>query len=215
MAVSEDEIVDIRVRLDVLFGKEHKMFLVLSHVVGFIHFLMFDVAVLCPSQSKTDSPAGVDVGESPLTETIVEDGPNEFERLVRIAHAVTMCEEKLMAIYLCCLGLLVEDNAALFCQVLVSPDVMVACEVMYLNSHVCQFRQLTKKTRKPFGHHILVLIPEVKHVAQQVNGCSLFLDAVKKAYQPAFLHTLMWNGQRSKVGIGKEIYVLHTISNNR
>ena len=139
----------------------------------------------------------------------MENGANQFERLVRVTHAVAMSQKELMAINLRRLFLFVQNDATLLLQVFIGPDVVIACKVMHLDTHVGQFRQLTQKPRKTFGNDILVLIPEIKHIAQQINGGSLLLDTVKETHQSAFLHTLMRNGQRTQVGIGKEIDVLH------
>ena len=91
--------------------------------------------------------------------------------------------------------LFVKNNATFLRQVLIGPDVVIAREVMHLDAHIRQFRQLSQEAGKAFGYNILVLIPEVEHVAQQVDGGSLLFDAVKEAYQSAFLHPLMRNGQ--------------------
>lgn len=80
---------------------------------------------------------------------------------------------------------------------------------MHLYTHVRQLRQFAEETGEPFRYHIFIFVPEVEHVAQQIDSPRFLLDTVEKANQPPFLHTLMRNGKRPKVGIGKEIDVLH------
>jgi hypothetical protein len=58
-------------------------------------------------------------------------------------------------------------------------------------------------------HHVLVLVPEVEHIAQQVDGTRLLLDTVEESHQPPFLHPLVSNGPRTKVGVAKEIDWFH------
>ena len=98
-----------------------------------------------------------------------------------------------MAIYFGGLWLFVQDDTTLLLQVFVCPDVVVAREIMTLHSHICQLGNLAEEARKALRYHVAVFIPEVKHVAQQVDGGSLLLDAVEEAHQSAFLHALMWN----------------------
>ena len=79
------------------------------------------------------------------------------------------------------------DHATLLLQVSVCPEIMVAGEEMNLHSHVCKLRYLTQKARVAFGHDITILVPEVEHVAEQINRRCLVLYAVKKPHEPAFL----------------------------
>ena len=64
--MSEDEEVDVRMRLDILLGEQHQMLAVLPQVYRLVRLLMFDVAVLCPSQSESDAPSGMQIRERPL-----------------------------------------------------------------------------------------------------------------------------------------------------
>lgn len=61
------------------------------------------------------------------------------------------------------------------------------------------------------GNHQLELIPEIEHVAQQVDGRCPMLDTVQKIHQPALLRTPVCNGPRTQVRIRKKIYILHRI----
>ena len=147
--------------------------------------------------------------EEPLAYLVMENGTDELKRLVGVAHAVTVSQEELMAIDLGGLGLLVQDDATLLLQIVVGPDVMVARKVVHLDTHIRQFRQLTQEAGKTLRYHIFIFVPEVEHIAQQVDSRSLLLDAVKETYQAALLRALVGHCQRAQVGVGKEIDVLH------
>ena len=127
----------------------------------------------------------------------MEDGSYDLERGVGVAHAVAVGQEELMAVDFGGLWLLVQDDTALFFQIFVGPDVVVARKVVYLDSHVGEFGHFAQKACETFGHYVAVFVPEVEHVAQQIDGSCFVLDAVEKTYQPALLHPLMRNGQRA------------------
>ena len=57
-----------------------------------------------------------------------------------------------------------------------------------------------------------MLIPEVKHVSQQIYGGSLVLDAVEKPHEPPLVHAAMVDGPRAEMRIRQEINILHTPS---
>lgn len=100
-----------------------------------------------------------------------------------------------------------DDKAAFLLEVAIGPDVVVAGEEVHFHAHVGQFRQFAEKARIAFGHHISVFVPEVKHVAEQIHGLRLVLDAVEEAHKPALLHTAVRYGERPKMGVGKKIDV--------
>jgi len=57
MAVPEDKVVDIGMFLNILLGKEHKVFFIFAHIHRLIALLMLDIAMLGPSESESDAPA--------------------------------------------------------------------------------------------------------------------------------------------------------------
>ena len=79
-------------------------------------------------------------------------------------------------------------------MILVGPDVVVAGKVMRLDTHVGELRDFSKETGIALGYYIFIFVPEIEHVAQQVDGSRLLLDAIEKANQSAFLHALVRNG---------------------
>ena len=78
---------------------------------------------------------------------------------------------------------------------------MVAGEEMNLYTHVGYFGQFAQESGVSFGHHILVFVPEIKHVAQQIDSISLVLDAVQKSHQASFLRSFMLESQRAPMRI--------------
>ena len=87
-----------------------------------------------------------------------------------------------------------QDDTTLALQVAEGPDVVIPREVVHLDPHVRQFRQLAEKARIALGYYVLIFKPVVEHVAQQIHRCRLLLDAVKEPYQPSLLHATMVNG---------------------
>ena len=132
----------------------------------------------------------------------MEDCPDEFETFIRVAQSVAMSQEEYLTVDLCGQRLLMQYDATLLLQIIVSPYIVVACEVMHLNTHVCELGNLSEESGKPLWHYIFVFVPEVKHVAEQVYGRCLLLDRVKEAHEPSLLHPLVGDCKRTQMGIG-------------
>ena len=66
----------------------------------------------------------------------MEDAPDDFETLIGVAQSVAMSQEEYLTVYLCGQGLLMQDNTTFLLQILVGPDIMIASEVMHLDTHV-------------------------------------------------------------------------------
>ena len=196
MAMAVDEVVYVGVILDISLGVEHQMLAVFTHICRLLSARALETAVLRPVQSEPYTPAGMKCRECQLAELVMEDALDELEALAWVAQAVAMGQEEQLAVDLRRLRLLMQYHAALLLQVLIGPDVMVAGEVMHLDTHVGQFGYLAEKAREALRHHILVFVPEVEHVAQQVDGCCLLLDGVEESHEPALLHPSVWDCQR-------------------
>ncbi len=67
-----------------------------------------------------------------------------------------------------------------FCQVVESPDVVVAREEMYLNSLVREIGQFGKKAYVAFGDDMFVFEPKIKHITKQVKFQAIRFDAFAK-----------------------------------
>lgn len=195
MAVAINEIVDVGVILDVFLREAHEMFAVLTHIGRLLVIVALQATVLGPVQTEPQAPTGMEGREGPLTGTVVEDALKELEAFVGIAQSVAMRQEEYLTIEFGGLGLLVEDDATLLFQITIGPDVVVACEKMHLDAHVSEFGEFAQKAGKALGHHIFVLVPEVEHIAQEIDGSSFFLDAVKETHEPTLLHALMRDSQ--------------------
>ena len=100
------------------------------------------------------------------------------------------------------------DESAFFFKIPVSPQVVVAGEEMHLHAHVGQLGKFAEKARVPLRYDIFIFVPEVEHIAQQIDGGGFSLDAVEEAHEPAFMHSAVRDGQRAEMGVGEEINVL-------
>lgn len=195
VAVAEDEEVDFGMVGHVVAGKAHEVLLLLTREDGRVGLLVADITMLRPRHAECDAPPGMQGGEQPLAEPVVEDGTDELERRVGVAQSVAVGQEKFMAVDFGGLLLLVQYDATLLFEVVVGPDVVVPGKIMDLHAHVGQFRELPQEAGVTARHDVAVLVPEVKHIAQQVDGGSLVLDGIEEAYQTAFLCPLVRYGQ--------------------
>ena len=66
----------------------------------------------------------------------MEDCPDEFETLVGVAQSVAMSQEEYLTVDLCSQRLLMQYHATFLLQIIIGPDIMIACEVMHLDTHV-------------------------------------------------------------------------------
>ena len=149
-------------------------------------------------------------GEKPLARAVVENGAQQPERPVGGAEAVTMGQIEHLAVDFRDGVARVQHHAAFFRQVVLHPQIVVPCEIMHLDAQIRQFAELSQEAGVALRHDGLVFVPEVEHVAQQIDGGGLVLDTVQEIHQPAFLHAAVRDGQTAQVGVGQKIYVLHT-----
>ena len=191
VTVTVDKVVDVRVVLNVALGISHKGFALLAHIWRLLAARALQPRVLGPRLAEPNTPTGMHGREHALAGTIVEHPLDELELLVRVAKAVAMSQKENLTVELGGQGLLVQDDSAFALQIDVGPDVMVAREIVHLNTKVGQFGDLAEKTGIAFRNYVLILIPEVEHVAQKIDGCRLRLDGIMETYQPTLLHPLM------------------------
>lgn len=105
--------------------------------------------------------------------------------------------------------LTMENDATLLLQIAVGPYIVVAREEMHLHTKVGQFRELAEEASAPLWHDILVFVPKVEHIAQEIDCARLVLDTIEETDDAPLLCAAMRDGPRPKMGIGKEIDVLH------
>lgn len=209
VAVAVEKEVDVGVAADVLFGVEHEVLAVLAHVCGFFHTGVFETAVARPGQPELHGPTRVDGRKETLAEAVVEDGAYEAELPVGVTQSVAVGEEESAAVDFGGQGLAVDDDAAFLFEIAVGPDVVVAGEEVDFDTHIGQFGEFSEETGVAAGHDITVFVPEVKHVAKEIDSGGLVLDAVEETDQTALVHARMVYGERAQMGVGKEIYRLH------
>ncbi len=196
VAVAVDEIVDVGVGLHVLLGPQDKVLAVLTHIRRLLTVGALQPTVLRPFEAELHAPPRMNEVEQTLACAVVEHPAQELEVGMGVAQAVAVGKIEDLAVQLGCQRLAVHDEAALFLEVAVGPYIMVAGEEMHLDAHVGKLRQLTEETRVALGHDVLVFVPEVKHIAEQIDCLSLLLDAVEEAHEPALLHAPVGDSQR-------------------
>jgi hypothetical protein len=76
-----------------------------------------------------------------------------------------MSQEKYLVVNFYGLRFVMHDDPTFLLQIAVCPEVMIAREEMYFHSHIGQLREFSQKAGVPFGYHIFVFVPEVKHIA--------------------------------------------------
>ena len=135
----EDEIVDVRMRLQILLGKQHQVLFVLTHIRRFLTIHALHPTHLSPLQSEPHRPTGMQRAEQSLTGTVMEDTLEHLEFFVRITQSVAMSHEEHLSPDLRGQRLFMQDHPTLLFQVTIHPDVMVAGEVMHLHTGIRKF----------------------------------------------------------------------------
>ena len=194
VSVAEDEIVDVGMRAEIFLGVADQVFALLAHVGWVSSVAVLAAAVLCPSQSELHTPSGMQGREKYLRYTVMEQGSEEAELGVRVSESVAVCEVEDLVGEFEGEGLPVHDEAAFPLEVVVGPDVVVACEEMHLHSEVGELAEFAEEACVSLRHDVLVLVPEVEHVAEEVYGSGLFLDGVEEAHEPPLLCARMLDG---------------------
>ena len=212
VAVAEHEVVYILVGGEVVLGIAHEILAVFTHIRGLVAVGSLESAVLGPVEPEPHAPARMHHIEQPLAQRAVENASQEAVFGVWVAQTVAMGHVEDAVVNLGGHGRLVDLDATLLLEVAVGPEVVVAGKKVYLYAAVGEFGELAEKSGVALGHHVAVLVPEIKHIAQEIDGGSLVLDAVKKPHQPALVHPGVGDGERAQVGIREEIDVLHNHS---
>ena len=197
VTVAVEEKVDVGVAADVVLGVEHEVLAVLAHVCGLFRAGVLQATVARPCQTELHGPTRMDGREETLADAVVEDGTYEAEFTVGIAQSVAVGEEERASVDFGGQRLPVDDDTTLLLEIAVCPDVVVAGKEMDFDTHVCQFGQFAEETGVATGHDITVFVPEVKHVAKEIDGGGLVLDAVEETDQTAFVHARMVDGKRA------------------
>ena len=135
----ENEEVDVRVILEIGLGKEDERFFVLALEGRFAPVFALEAAVFGPLQAETYAPTWMEGGEETLRHAIVEEGAKEGETATLDAEAVAVGEVENLVGDLDSAGRGVEHHAALFDQIIVHPQVVVAGEVVDLDAEVGEF----------------------------------------------------------------------------
>ena len=209
VAVPKDEVIDVGVRLQVVLGIDNKVLLILAHVGRFDAVLTLQATVFCPGESEVHAPAGMYGGKEALAEFVVKQAAQPFELPVIVAQPITVSEVKRLAVEFRNKSLTVQNYPTFLLQVIAHPKVVIADEEMHLHAHVGEFGNLAQEARVALRHNKFILVPEVKHISQQIDSTRLMLDAVKEIYESALLSACMGNSTAAQVGVGEKIYGFH------
>ena len=207
--VPEKEKVHVGVRFEIIFRKHHELFLVLAHIVGLFAVGALHARAARPFQAERHAPARVERSEEGAAYLVVEHGAEKLELAVAAPQSVAVGEVKELPVEVHHQAVPMHRHAAFLLEIVVHPKVVVAREEMHLNAHVRQLADFAEQARVAFRHHRAVFVPEVEHVAQQVHGGRLVLDAIEEIHEAALLRAAVRNGKAAKVRVGKEIDVLH------
>ena len=208
--MTKDEVVDVGMCDKVALGILHKIFLVLAQIRWIAAFVaVFQAAVLGPTKTEANPPPWMNASKKPLANRIVEDRAKQTKLAAGVTQSVAMSKQEYLVAQLDGYRFGMHNHSTLLLEIILAPHIVVTREEVHLDAHVCQFANLAKDSGVPLRHHILVLVPEVEDIAQEIDGLRLILNLVKESHQPAFLLPCMRNGLTAQMGIGKEIYVFH------
>lgn len=211
VAMAEDKIIDVRVYLQIVLGKKYERLLVFAHVVGFFSIDSLHATVLGPVQSESHAPSRMKTGEEAAQKAAVENGTEAGELPIAIAKSVAVGQIKRASHDFRGEGGCVDRYAAFFMQIVIDPQVVVAGKEVDFDALVGQFRELAEEAGVALGNYGAELIPEVEHVAQQIDAACIVADVFKEVHEPTFLRATVRNGQGAEMGIGYEIGFLHEI----
>ena len=209
VAVPKDEVIDIRVRLQVVLGINNKVLLILAHIGRLNTVLTLQATVFCPGESEIHAPAGMYGGKEALAEFVVKQAAQPLKFPVVVAQPIAVSKVKRLAVEFRNEPLTVQNYPTFLLQVIAHPKVVIANEEMHLYAHVGEFGNLAQEARVALRHNKFILVPEVKHISQQINSTRLMLDAVKEIYESALLSTCVGNSTAAQVGVGEKIYGFH------
>ena len=212
MAMAKDIIIDVGMGRHIVTCIFYKILLVFTHIRRFLSIGTLQPTFLCPLQSEPHSPTRMNHTEQTLTYGIMKNLTYKLKVQIRIAQSITMSKIEKLTVDINRLRLLMQHYATLLLQITIHPQIVVTREIMHLNPHIGQFRQFAKEARIALRYDIFIFIPEIKHVAKQINGSRLMLYIVKKTYKASFMHPSMIYGERTEVRIRKYIDVLYNLN---
>ena len=209
MPMSIDVVVDVGVGLHVFFRVTDEVLALFTQIGGLTSIGMFDARMFGPVESQLHAPPRMHEVEHPLAGFVVEHLAQELELRIGIAESVAVGKIEHAVVDLDGAGLAVQDDAAFLLQIAVGPQVVVAREIVHFDPVVGKFGELSEETRESLGNDISVFVPEIEHVAEQIDGCGFVLDAIEEAHEASFLHSLVGDGKRTEMCVGEEIYGFH------
>ena len=209
MAMAKQEEVNVWMRLQILLRKYYERFLVFSLIFRLTAIRSLQSATLSPLLATRYAPSRMNHREQSLGKFVMEKPAEDLKGFVCLAQSVSMSQEKLLAVDFCCQRLPMQYDATLPCQIVTTPDVVIAGEEMDLDTQVCQLGEFPQEPGKTLWYYHPVFIPEIKHITQEINGCRLVLDTVQEVHETAFLQASMADRQRAEMCIREKINRFH------
>ncbi len=124
--------------------------------------------------SYSHTPPRVDGREENTRDPVPEQAEEQPLPDPSASESFAMGQIKQLSSDGCDEGFIMYCNATFFGQVAFHPHIMVTGKDMYLYSAVSQRGKPAQKPCESFRDHLLVLPPEIKHVAQQPDRLCIF-----------------------------------------
>ena len=127
----------------------------------------------------------MDSGIEPLAHLIIETPAREAVHGGLFTHIIAMRDEYLFALGLDNGAPIEDGHVQLIAQVVEQPHIVIAGDPRELHASISELGELAQETDVAAGNHILVLVPIVQDVAQQVELGRIVLDTIQKTAHAA------------------------------
>ena len=217
--MSEDIIIVVVGALLLLLGEEDKFFGVLAFV-GARVCQFFHTAAACPFVAEAVAEGRWYEAEERLRDRVMEERAQAYEIAYLLADrrgerlqvaggydAVTMCEVESTPMDSGGEGRAVDKDTRLAGKPPESPDVVVANEIVYLYAAVCQAFESGKERTVCLFARVApeVLVPEVEHVAQQVDARGILSHGAQQCHQAGLVFVGVRYGKGTEMGVRQEV----------
>ena len=219
MPMSEDVIIVVVAELLLLLGEEDKFLGVLAFVGARVrHF--FHTAAACPFVAKAVAEGRGNEAEERLRDWVMEEGAQAYEVAYLLADgrgerlqvaggydAIAVCEVERFAMDNGGEGRAVDDDSRLACQPPESPYIVVADEIVHLYAAVCQALEGSEERTVCLFARVApeILVPEVEHVAQQVDARGVLSHSAQQCHQAGLVFVGVRYGKGTEMGVRQEI----------
>ncbi len=201
--VAEDEIIGLYTLVDFPVAILQEPFLFFAEPVA-LFGRRGGAAFLGRKIGQAGTQIGVKPAEQPLAEGVNKYFFHPFVSLVVRPEAVAVTDHKRFAVYFTEYRLPVYWNTELLFKIAEHPQIVVAGKHINRQTAIPQLRQNAKKPAESLGNHRFIFKPELKKIADQVNGICLRGDLMQPAYQLAFAFGACQAGIGAQMEIGSK-----------